>query len=157
MRSKLRSLAPNTTKPSSAWTEAKWTCTRAADISPISRTSKCAACFSIARFTSALPPKLQDAVKRLNLNDPIKVKTRAVIYQAPEQGKTAGRLLGWQAWMYDAKLTAGLDLTHVTGTLASIGRYNGRQIVGIDGNLLFDQSDALWPTVQERSRQVSGE
>jgi len=91
-------------------------------------------------FTNALPPKLLDAAAKLNLNDPIKVKTRAVIYQAPEQGKPPDVYWDGQAWLYDAKLTAGLELSHVTGTLACIGRYNGRQIVGIDGNILFDQA-----------------
>ena len=91
-------------------------------------------------FINALPAKLQEAAQRLNLNDPLKVKTRAVIYQAPEQGKPPDVYWDAQTWMYDAKLTAGLELSHVTGTLACVGRYNGRQLVGIDGNILLTQA-----------------
>jgi hypothetical protein len=91
-------------------------------------------------FTDALPPKLQDVARRLKLRDPLKVKTRAVIYQPPETGKPPDVYWDGQVWLHDAKITTGLELSNVTGTLACIGRYNGRQLLGVDGNALLDNA-----------------
>lgn len=91
-------------------------------------------------FSHALPKKLQDAAKALQLNDPLRVKTNLVIAQPPETGKPPDIYWDGQLWMYDSRFNAGLEFTNVTGTLACIGRVNGKEIVGVDGNLLLDRA-----------------
>jgi hypothetical protein len=91
-------------------------------------------------FTQALPPKLQEAARRLNLRDPLKLRTRVVVYQPPETGTPFDVFWDGQVWMYGARFTTGLEFSNVTGTLGCVGRYNGRQIVGVDGNLLLEQA-----------------
>ncbi len=91
-------------------------------------------------FVKALPPKLQTAAKVLDLRDPLKVKTRVVIFQPPETGTPFDVYWDAQVWMHNGRFTTGMEFKDVTGCLACIGRYNGRQIVGVDGNLMLDQA-----------------
>jgi hypothetical protein len=91
-------------------------------------------------FTQALPKKLQDFARALKLNDPLKLKTQVVISQPPETGKPPDIFWDGQLWMYEARFTTGLEFKNVTGTLACVGRVNGNDIVGIDGNLLLDRA-----------------
>lgn len=91
-------------------------------------------------FLQSLPRKLQDCVKSLQMTDPLRIKSRLVVAQPPEQGKPPDVYWDSQIWAYNAKLKAGLEFSKVTGTLACVGRYNGRQIVGVSGNLLLDEA-----------------
>ena len=91
-------------------------------------------------FTEALPKKLQDAAKMLQLQNPLRLKTQVVIAQPPETGKPPDIYWDGQLWMYEAKFTTGLEFKNVTGTLASIGRVNGKEIIGVDGNLLLEKA-----------------
>ena len=86
-------------------------------------------------FIQSLPRKLQDTANCLHLNDSLRIKTRLVVAQPPEQGKPPDIFWDSQIWMYNAKFKTGLEFSKVTGTLACVGRYNGRQVVGVSGNL----------------------
>ncbi len=37
----------------------------------------------------------------------------------------------------------GLEWSKVTGAVGCMGRYNGRQLVGVNGNLLLEEADLL--------------
>ncbi len=91
-------------------------------------------------FSAALPKRLQDFAKTLNLQDPVRLKTQVIIAQPPETGKPPDIYWDGQLWMYEAKFTTGLEFKNVTGTLASVGRVNGKEIVGIDGNLMLERA-----------------
>jgi hypothetical protein len=91
-------------------------------------------------FVNALPGKLQTAAKTLNLKDPVLVRTHVVIAQPPETGKPPDVYWDGQVWLYNAAFTAGLEVSKVTGKLACRGRYDGRAIIGVEGNLLLDQA-----------------
>ncbi|MSQ93459.1 MAG: hypothetical protein EXR98_02760 [Gemmataceae bacterium] len=91
-------------------------------------------------FIKALPDKLQTAAKMLRLEDPLRVKTQVVIAQPPEIGKPPDIYWDGEVRMYEAKLTTGLEFTKVTGSLSCRGRYDGRQMVGVEGNVLLDQA-----------------
>ncbi|MBI3824335.1 MAG: hypothetical protein HY289_16845 [Planctomycetes bacterium] len=91
-------------------------------------------------LTNALPKKLQEAAKTLKLDDPLRIKTQVVIAQPHETGKPPDIYWDGQMWMFESKFTAGLDFKNVTGTVACIGRVNGKEIVGIDGNLVLERA-----------------
>ncbi len=98
----------------------------------------------------ALPGKLQEAARSLALRDKIRARTRLVVAQAAEPGSLAD--VYWedcQAWFKNASLHAGVDLSGVSGTLACIGRYNGRQMLGLNGNVLVDRATILKQPVHD--------
>ena len=95
-------------------------------------------------FIRALPKgKLQESAKSLKIVEPIKVATRLVIAQPPETGKAPEIYWDGKAWLRDARFTAGMEFTNVTGEVASVGRVNGTQVVGMDGNLLMERATFL--------------
>ncbi len=92
-------------------------------------------------FARALPKgRLQDTARGLKMTDPVRVATRLVIAQPAETGKAPEIYWDGKAWMYDARFTTGLEFSDATGEIACIGRVNGTQVVGIDGNLLLEQA-----------------
>ena len=91
-------------------------------------------------FLKALPPRLFSAAKAINIRDPLKLRTQVVIYQPPETGKPFDVYWDSQIWMQNGRFTTGLEMKDVTGTLACIGRYNGRYLVGVDGNLVLEKA-----------------
>jgi hypothetical protein len=93
-----------------------------------------------SEFTQAMPKKLQDAAKAMQLNDPLQIKTQVIIAQPPETGKPPDIYWDGQLWMYQAKFMAGLEFKNVTGTIASVGRVNGKEIMGLDGNLVLEKA-----------------
>ncbi len=94
-----------------------------------------------SEFVHALPKgKLQDAAAALKLKDPVRIATRLVVAQPPETGKAPEIYWDGKAWMYDARFTTGLAFSNATGEVACVGRVNGTQVVGIDGNLLLEQA-----------------
>ncbi len=95
-------------------------------------------------FVGALPGKVREAVRSLKLRDKCRAKTRLKIAQAAEPGSPAD--VYWedcQVWLKDAALHAGVEWSGVTGTLACVGRHDGRQLLGLSGNLLLEQATAF--------------
>jgi hypothetical protein len=91
----------------------------------------------------ALPKMLQGTATALKLRDPLVLKTRVVASQGAEPGSLPD--LGWDGmiWLKDATLTTGIELSEVTGVVAARGRYNGRQLQGLAGNVLLEQAVAF--------------
>lgn len=100
-------------------------------------------------FLSALPARVQEAARALKLRDKCDVKTRLVIAQAPEPGSLPDVFWDCQAWFDKATLTAGLDLSSVTGTAGCIGRHDGHRLLGLKGNILIDQATVLKQPFQD--------
>jgi hypothetical protein len=94
-------------------------------------------------FFAALPEGLSSAVKGIGLHDPFAVRTRLIIAQGEEAGTLPDMFWDGQVWVQNAKLQIGLDVDNVTGTLACVGRHNGRQLLGLSGNVLFDKATVL--------------
>ena len=88
----------------------------------------------------ALPKMLQGTAASMQLKDPVILKSRVVVSQGAEPGSLPD--LGWDGllWLKNATLTAGIEFSNVTGVLAARGRYNGRQMQGLTGNVLLDQA-----------------
>lgn len=98
----------------------------------------------------ALPGKLQEAARSLKLHDKIQARSRLVVRQDAEPGSLAD--VYWedcQAWFKNAAVHAGLDLSGVSGTLACVGRYNGRQMLGLNGNILLSGAEVLKQPVHD--------
>ncbi len=89
---------------------------------------------------NACPRKIQDALKSLNWQGPIRAKSRVVVFQPPEIGKPPDVYWDGVAQMFDAKFTTGLEFSSVTGELACTGRFNGRQMLGLTGNVKLDNA-----------------
>jgi hypothetical protein len=92
----------------------------------------------------ALPAKLQEAARSLQMRDKVQAQSRLVIAQTSEPGSLPD--VYWedcQAWFKNASLHAGLDLTSVSGTLGCVGRHDGRQLLGLNGHILLDQTTVL--------------
>jgi len=94
-------------------------------------------------FTAALPPALQGAVRSLNVQGTLAGKTRLVIAQLAESGSLPDLFWDGQIWFNDLAFTPGLEVSQAMGTLACRGRYNGRQLLGVNGNLILDSAQLL--------------
>jgi len=99
--------------------------------------------FPDADLLKAMPDTMKDLVLGLKLQDPAVVRTRLVVTQ---DGKIGSLPVVWwqgQMWLRDARLQAGVEFEHVTGTAACTGKHDGRQLQGLSGNLLLDQASCF--------------
>jgi hypothetical protein len=90
-------------------------------------------------LAQALPKKLQGAARALKIEGPLQLKTRLVIGQLPNPATPPDVFWDGQLWMRDAKLTTGMELSGVTGTVACVGRHDGQQLLGVEGNVSLDR------------------
>jgi hypothetical protein len=88
---------------------------------------------------AALPSGLRQTFETLQLRDPLQLDTLLIIDQPTEVGQPA--VIYWDGGVTcrEARLHVGIPLEKVTGQVHCRGRYNGRQLEGVVGNLLFDQ------------------
>jgi hypothetical protein len=91
----------------------------------------------------ALPPALKSFLASLQLKAPGVVKTRLVVAHDGEPGSPPDVFWDGQLWLRDARLHVGVPLEHVTGTVACVGRHDGRQLLGLSGNVLLDQASCF--------------
>ncbi len=91
-------------------------------------------------FVKALPKRLQDAAGSLKLKGLLSLKSRVVAAQASEPSSLPDVYWDGQVRLKEAQLSTGFDWGRVTGTVACAGRYNGRQLLGVNGNLLLDSA-----------------
>ena len=91
-------------------------------------------------FIDALPPLLRKVLVSLGLHDPVALTTELRIDTPP--GDVNQPVIFWdgEIRLRDATVRAGVPWEHLTGTAACRGRYNGRQLDGLVGNLSFDQA-----------------
>jgi hypothetical protein len=92
-------------------------------------------------FVAALPEELRSAVQGIKLQDPFAVKAqRLVVAQGSEAGSLLDMYWDGQFWVRGAKLELGVDVEDVTATLACVGRHNGRQLLGLSGNVELERA-----------------
>jgi hypothetical protein len=96
-----------------------------------------------AEFLRALPPVMRKGIEPLKLSDPINVRTDLVVDINGEGGLPP--VIWWDgtASLADATLRTGIELTGVSGRIASRGRHNGVQLEGLTGNLLLSRATVL--------------
>jgi hypothetical protein len=95
-------------------------------------------------FIKALPPKLAVGVKALGLRDLFKLYAKKlVVVQEDTPGSRPDIWWNGQANFERSRLRLGVDVDNVTGAAACIGRYDGRQIVGLVGDVALDQAAVL--------------
>ncbi|MCI0378421.1 MAG: AsmA-like C-terminal region-containing protein [Gemmataceae bacterium] len=88
----------------------------------------------------ALPSGLQRMADALELRDPFQLKTRVVLAHNPRAGIPPDIYWDGQLWLQKARFRTGVEWSDVSGTLAMVGRHNGRHIAGLSGNLLFERA-----------------
>jgi hypothetical protein len=91
----------------------------------------------------ALPGKLHEAAQSLQLHDRFQAKARLVVAQAAEPGSLPDVYWDCLAGVKKATLHAGLELSEVSGELGCKGRHNGKQLLGLDGNILLEEASVL--------------
>lgn len=91
----------------------------------------------------ALPPTLAKVVTGLALHDPVDLQTRLVIETRPETSEPAVIFWDGEMKLQDATLQTGIALEHVTGRAACCGRFDGRQLEGLQGNFLLEGATAF--------------
>jgi hypothetical protein len=91
--------------------------------------------FADETLVQALPGKLQQLVKSIACPDALQLQTDLVLLQGPDAAASPDIYWDGKLSITNATMHLGIALTGVTGQLACIGRYNGRQLVGMKGNL----------------------
>jgi hypothetical protein len=90
----------------------------------------------------AMPKALRTSTEMVSLKD-FAIQTKLVVSQADDPHATPEIFWDGELHVRDAHLRAGIDLDHVTGTFASRGLCDGRQIAGLCGNIYLDEATAL--------------
>jgi hypothetical protein len=95
-------------------------------------------------FIEALPRALRVGLEAVNLQDRVTVRADVVkVSQAETPGTPPDVYWEGKVELERARLQLGLPLTDVTGALACIGRYDGRQMVGLVGDAELSRATAL--------------
>lgn len=94
-------------------------------------------------FIQACPRALQGAMKSMNVQGTLTGKTRLVVAQDMEPGTPPDIFWDGQLWFNDLTFNTGLEVSQAGGTLACRGRFDGRQIIGINGNLILNTAMLL--------------
>ncbi len=86
---------------------------------------------------------LRSAATSLQMQGPLWLTTRLIVSMNGEPGSLPD--IGWdgQCRIKNAKFATGLEWSKVTGAVGCRGRYNGRQLVGVNGNLLLEEASLL--------------
>lgn len=92
---------------------------------------------------NALPGNLKSACQTLQIRDPFAVKARVIIAQDADPTSLPDIYWDGQVWTRDAKLNIGVEIDKLTGTLACQGRYDGRQLLGFNGNVFLNQASVF--------------
>jgi hypothetical protein len=93
-------------------------------------------------FLAALPPALKSGVASLKIQEPVELNTKLIVTQAGEHGPVA---VWWDGALRldKTRLSTGVDWRDVSGSVASSGLYQGRQLRALSGNLKFDKATLL--------------
>jgi hypothetical protein len=96
-----------------------------------------------ADLLEALPEALRRGVKGLKLREPVDAAAYLIIDAPPEPGGPV--VLWWDGnvALHNASVNAGVELTGVEGQVSCCGRYDGRRLESVVGNLLFDRAEVL--------------
>ncbi|GEM_PF-945807 len=89
---------------------------------------------------AALPPRLRAAVSSMRCQDALRLKTQLIVSHSGAVDALPDVYWDGQAWLDNAALTVGLDFKRVTGTVACIGRHNGRHLTGLTGNFVMERA-----------------
>jgi hypothetical protein len=94
-----------------------------------------------AELVQALPPVVRDTCAALGLQDPFTLKRTKITLSCPVAADQKADVY-WEGEMElrHASLKAGVPVEQVTGTAACQGRYNGRELEGLVGNLQIERA-----------------
>jgi hypothetical protein len=97
-----------------------------------------------ADLRAALPPVLRQGLETLRWEAPLTLTARRLVV-AQDEALGSPPDLWWDAAarFTQARCQVGVDLTDVSGAVACIGRYNGRRLLGLVGNIELEQAQLL--------------
>jgi hypothetical protein len=104
-------------------------------------------------FLKALPECLSKAAHSLQWRDPVRLDTKLVVETQAEHGPP---VVWWDGSMtfQDAYLKTGIPVTNLSGTIACLGRHDGRKLQGIVGNIAFDTATLFKQTFRSIHSRV---
>lgn len=88
----------------------------------------------------ALPTSMQRVFNSLNLKDPIAVQTQLIVAQPDEPGSRPDIYWKGRGWVTNATMQAGVALENVSGVIGCVGRHNGEQLLGLNGNIVVSRA-----------------
>jgi hypothetical protein len=92
----------------------------------------------------ALPERPRKALQALHLKEqPLDAKTQVVIAQKGEPGQLPDVWWDGECSLKDVRLTLGLPIEVARGRVACQGRHDGKQFLGVAGNLAWEKAELL--------------
>jgi hypothetical protein len=98
----------------------------------------------------AVPPAIADGVRALGVGGPWRMQTRLTV-DAPPPHKDQLPIIFWDGEVEatNQRLKAGVEITGLTGQAACRGRYDGKKIEGLVGNLAFREARVFGQPLQD--------
>jgi hypothetical protein len=91
---------------------------------------------------SAVPKGLRTTMEAVNLKDqPFAFEAKQVVVsQSHDLARPPEIYWNGCLWVHDVDLRAGIDLNHVTGTVACRGLHDGYKLASLQGNIYFNEA-----------------
>jgi hypothetical protein len=94
-----------------------------------------------AEFQKALPGPLQSLCETLQIKDTVDLRTRKLVVSlSGEPGSRPDVYWDGLVDLHEATFQVGVPVEKATGRIGCVGRHNGYQLLGIDGNALLDRA-----------------
>lgn len=88
----------------------------------------------------AMPRAMREAARAFHLRTPIDLQTRLIVAQSSIPGSSPDVFWDGQINLRKATLNTGVEWKDVDGTVAAVGRHNGRHLLGLNGNAVFERA-----------------
>lgn len=108
---------------------------------------------------AALPPMLRTGCEVLHLKGPVGLTTELTIESRPSE-KTADIFWDGELRLRESSLAIGIPVEKVTGKAACRGRFNGKQLEDVVGNIFLDEATLFnqpFHDIQSQIRVVKNE
>lgn len=94
-------------------------------------------------FLNALPAKLRQCCRQMEMHQPIAFQTRIVCAQSSDTGSKPDIYWDGQVWLKKTQLRTGLEWSNIDGTFGCAGRFDGDKLRGMKANLYLERGSML--------------
>jgi hypothetical protein len=102
-----------------------------------------------AELIGALPPVLARACETIRLRDPVRLATKLVVATNSSNSMNPDIYWDGKLAMDSARVHLGVPLDNVRGEVACVGRYSGRRLEGVVGNLAIQEATLFQQPFQD--------